>query len=125
MSDGSRARRVLVIEDDRTVTDLLRSVLTDEGFDVEVAADGLEGLLLLRAAAPDVALLDIMMPAVDGVRVLVQLLEEGEGALPVPVIVITGSPEGAARSRALLDPEDVFEKPFEPDRLVARIRAHC
>lgn len=125
MRDGSGARRVLVIEDDRAVTDLLRSVLTDEGFEVEVAADGLEGLLLLRAAAPDVALLDLMMPAVDGVRVLVQLLEEGGGTLPVPVIVITGSSEGAARSRELLDPDDVFEKPFEPDRLVARIRAHC
>lgn len=116
--------RVLLIEDDEAVTDFLTAYLEDEGFEVRVAGDGLAGLLKLRAVAPDVAVVDIMMPDVDGLRVLEQLREEGGGRLPVPVVIITGSMEGARRCRELLDPADVFEKPFDPDDLLARIEAH-
>lgn len=120
---AATAPRVLLVEDDRDIITLLEQILTQEGFDVTVARDGLEGLLQLQGGRPDLALLDIMMPDVDGVRVLEQLLEEGEGRLPVPVIVITGSPDGADRSRALLGPDNVFEKPFAPQALISRMRA--
>jgi DNA-binding response OmpR family regulator len=123
ITDGT-AGRVLIVEDDRDVVTLLVEILRHEGFTATVAEDGLAGLLKIRTGQPDLALLDIMMPDVDGVRVLEQLLEEGGGELPVPIIVMTGSPEGAARARKLLGPADVFEKPFDPDRLVGRIRAH-
>ncbi len=116
--------RVLIVEDDRDVITLLSEILTHEGMEPIVAEDGLEGLLKIQMGVPDVALLDIMMPDVNGVRVLEQLLEEGDGSLPVPIIVMTGSPDGAARSRRLLGPADVFEKPFEPDKLIRRIRDH-
>jgi DNA-binding response OmpR family regulator len=116
-------RRILIVEDDSTVAELLVEVLRHEGFTSTVAADGLEGLVRLRGDQPDLAVLDIMMPDINGVRVLEQLLEEGDGALEVPVIVITGSPEGANQSRRLLGDDNVFEKPFDPDDLVARIRA--
>lgn len=112
---------VLVIEDDAAVTDFLRTYLEDEGFAVRVAGDGLAGLLKLRTERPDVAVVDIMMPDVDGLRVLEQLREEGGGALPVPVVIITGSTEGARRCRQLLDPDDVIEKPFDPGHLLARL----
>lgn len=115
--------RILIVEDDRDVITLLVEILSHEGFAPIVAADGLEGLLKIQTGQPDLALLDIMMPDVNGVRVLEQLLEEGAGELPVPIIVMTGSPEGAARSRQLLGRDQVFEKPFDPDRLVQRIRA--
>lgn len=115
--------RVLLIEDDEDVIRLLTEILTHDGFSVTVARDGLEGLLKMRTGGPEVALLDIMMPDVNGVRVLEQLMEE-EGELPVPVIVITGSPEGAAQSRRILGRDDVFEKPFAPERLIRRIRTH-
>lgn len=121
----SPTAEVLVIEDDPSVTRLLEEVLGHAGLTTTVAADGLEGLVRLRTAAPDVVLLDLMMPDVGGLRVLEQLLEEGGGAPPIPVIVVTGSPEGASRSRELLGDADVFEKPFEPDALLARVRAHC
>ena len=120
---AATAPRVLLVEDDRDIITLLEQVLTQEGFDVAVARDGLEGLLQLQSGRPDLALLDIMMPDVDGVRVLEQLLEEGAGRLPVPVIVITGSPDGADRSRELLGPDNVFEKPFAPQALISRMRA--
>lgn len=117
--------RVLVIEDDHDVVRLLREVLGHEGYDVAVADDGLAGLLKLDAADADVALLDLMMPDVDGLRVLRQLLEDSpDGRPPLPIIVITGSPDGARESRRLLDEADVLEKPFDPARLLGRIRAH-
>lgn len=114
---------VLLVEDDEDVIRLLVEILSHEGFDVTVAKDGLEGLLKLQSGQPDVALLDIMMPDVNGVRVLEQLFEENDGEPDVAVIVITGSPDGAAKSRRLLGSDNVFEKPFNPDDLVARIRA--
>lgn len=117
--------KVLIIEDDESVTDFLEAYLTSEGYDIEIATDGLAGLLKLKRPTPaDLAIVDIMMPDVDGIRVLRQLLEEGDGRLSVPVVVITGSPEAAARCRQLLDPIDVIEKPFDPERLLARVRAH-
>lgn len=120
--DGQdQAQRILVIEDDPDVITLMETILADEGYRTIVARDGLEGLLKLRSGAVELALLDIMMPDVDGVRVLDQLLEEGGGELTFPVIVVTGSPEGAARSREVLGRANVFEKPFDPTRLLARI----
>lgn len=121
-SAAAGAPRVLIIEDDPDVVELLTELLEGEGCQVTVAEDGLEGLMKMRTGQPDLALLDIMMPDINGVRVLHQLLEEGAGVLPVPVLVVTGSPEAAARCRQLLDADDVFEKPFEPAGLLDRVR---
>lgn len=114
--------RILVIEDDPDVATLLQEILRHEGYEVEVAGDGLAGLLKLQGGQADLTLLDIMMPDVDGERVLAQLREEGGGQVRERVIVITGSPEGAERSRDALGAANVFEKPFDPERLVERIR---
>jgi DNA-binding response OmpR family regulator len=115
-------RHVLVIEDDEQVVTMLRELLRLEGYDVTEAGDGLVGLLKLATTGVDAVLLDVMMPDVDGVRVLEQLLEE-HGALPVPILVVTGSPDGARRCRELIGPDDVFVKPFKPASLLARLRA--
>lgn len=114
---------VLVVEDDPHVVTLLTELLRQEGYEVEVATDGLVGLLKLRTAAVDAVLLDVMMPDVDGVRLLRQLLEEHDGVLPVPVVVVTGSPEGARACRDLLGDDRVVEKPFDPAVLLDRLRA--
>ena len=113
--------RILVMEDDEHVSVLLRHLLEAEGHEVSEATDGLLGLSKLQITGADAVLLDIMMPDLDGERVLAQLLEEHGGQLPVPIIVVTGSPEAAARCRDLLGPDDVFEKPFDPTRLLARV----
>lgn len=120
---GGTDQRILIIEDDPAVSELLTNVLKAEGYQAAVAADGLEGLLRLRTGQPDAAVLDIMMPDINGVRVLEQLLEEGGGELEVPVLVITGSSDAAATSRRLLGDENVFEKPFDPDALLERLAA--
>lgn len=114
---------ILVIEDDAGVSAMLDALLENEGWSVRVALDGLEGLLMLEQGV-DLAILDVMMPDVDGIRVLRQQLDEGGGELPTPIVVITGSDEAAGVCRTLLDPFDVFTKPFDPDEVFARIRHH-
>jgi len=113
---------VLIVDDDPDVVALLETVLGQEGIDTTVAEDGLEGLVKRELTHPDLAIVDIMMPAVDGLRMLEQLLEEGGGQLPVRVIVLTGSIDGAERARRLIGRDNVFTKPFEPELLIARIR---
>lgn len=110
---------VLIVEDDKGVRDLLETILTAEGFDVRTARDGLEGLLKLRMFQPAALVLDIMMPDVGGLRVLDELAEEHAD---VPVIVVTGKPQAAHEARERLGRENVFDKPFEIDELVQRIR---
>ena len=110
---------ILVVEDDKAVRDLLETVLLTEGFSVATARDGLEGLLKLKMSHPVAIVLDIMMPDVGGLRVLDELAEDHAG---VPVIVVTGKPQAADEARDRLGPENVFDKPFDVDELVARLR---
>jgi DNA-binding response OmpR family regulator len=111
---------ILVVEDDKGVRTLLETVLEAEGFTVHSARDGLEGLLKLRMLAPAALILDIMMPDVGGLRVLDELTTEHAD---IPVVVVTGKPEAAAAARDRLGDENVFDKPFDIDELVARLRA--
>ena len=123
MTTPMRSPRVLVVEDDPEIVRLLTTILELDGCEVEVAEDGLEGLVKQQLRRPDVALVDIMMPEVDGVRMLTQLIEEGGGRPKVPVIVITGSPDGARTSRELIGEDNVFQKPFDTEALMERVRA--
>lgn len=116
----SRPPLALIVEDDRGVRNLLETVLTAEGFEVASARDGLEGLLKLRMLTPAVLVLDIMMPDVGGLRVLDELAEDHAD---VPVVVVTGKPEAAASCRERIGADNVFEKPFDVDALVSRLRA--
>jgi DNA-binding response OmpR family regulator len=118
-ANPDRPPLVLVVEDDKGVRDLIDTVLTSEGFEVRTARDGLEGLLKLRMLKPAALVLDIMMPDVGGLRVLDELAEEHAD---VPVIVVTGKPQAAEESRKRLGPENVFDKPFDLDDFVTRIR---
>jgi DNA-binding response OmpR family regulator len=113
---------ILVVEDDTNVAALLRELLAQDGYRVDEAADGLVGLLKLRSRDVDAVVLDVMMPDVDGVRLLAQVLEEHDGRLPVPTLVVTGSPDGARRCRDLLGDDAVLEKPFDPTDLLDRLR---
>lgn len=112
---------VLIVEDDPGILALLRVLLADEGYDIEEATDGLQGLLKLGTVTVDAVVLDVMMPDVDGIRVLDQLAEE-HGTTPLPVLVITGSPQAARACAARLTPADVFLKPFEPSAVLDRLR---
>ena len=114
------AVRVLVVEDDETILDLVRSYLTKEGFQVETARDGSIGLAKARAFRPDVVVLDIMLPGLDGIEVLRQLRQESS----VYVLLLTAKAEETDKVIGLsVGADDYVTKPFSPRELVARIRA--
>ena len=109
-----------MVEDDATVRDLLRVLLQTEGYETVEAGDGLEGLLKAEFGKPDLMILDLMMPDVDGERMLEQI--QGDPNLSsVPVIIVSGKYEALDDMRHSLGDENVFAKPFEPSLLLARV----
>lgn len=113
--------KLLLVDDESAITDNLAPFLGRAGFDVEVAADGEAALACLRAAAPDLLVLDVLLPGIDGRAVLRTVREEHRS---VPVILLTQVGESTERAMALEEgADDYLNKPFDPQELVARIRA--
>ena len=106
--------RVLVIDDEAPIRLLCRVNLEAEGMDVLEAADGPSGLDLARAEQPDIVLLDVMMPRLDGWRVAEELLED-ERTSEIPIIFLTARAEFRDRARGLdIGGIDYVTKPFNP-----------
>jgi DNA-binding response OmpR family regulator len=118
----SEKKRVLLVEDDDSVRQLVKITLEMNDYDVVEATDGLEGLLLLDMHHPDAVVLDLMMPDVGGERMLAQLRATPE-TKRTPVVIITGKPEVAPEVVGLVGRENFFPKPFDPDAVIARIKA--
>lgn len=113
--------KVLVIEDEQDVLDLLRYNLAKAGFSVEVARNGLEGLKAARAASPDVVVLDLMLPEMRGEDVCRELKSDPATA-GLPVIMLTAKAQAEERIAGLeLGADDYVTKPFSPRELVLRI----
>lgn len=115
-------KRVLLVEDDDSVRQLVKITLEMNDYDVVEAKDGLEGLLLLDMHRPDAVVLDLMMPDVGGERMLAQLRATPE-TKRTPVVIITGKPEVAPEVVGLVGRENFFPKPFDPDAVIARIKS--
>jgi two-component system alkaline phosphatase synthesis response regulator PhoP len=114
-------KRILVVEDDATLIRMLRDNLVYEGFTVECASDGGEALAKIRAVRPDLVLLDLMIPTVDGFEIC-RLL--GASPARIPIVVITARTQREDKVRGLeLGADDYIVKPFALDELLARIRA--
>ena len=115
-----RAPYIMVVDDDVDTLKLVRHILELEGYAVSVATDSRFALALLEERMPDLILLDIMMPDLDGFQFL-YLLRQRSG---VPVIMLTGRTEMALLKKALLlGADDYVKKPFSTRVLVARIQA--
>src|SRR3954453_9403825 len=113
--------RVLVAEDDKSVRDSLVRALTFEGYDVTTAADGSEALMAVLETQPDVIVLDILMPNVDGLTACRRLRERGDRT---PVLMLTARHEVSDRVAGLdAGADDYLVKPFALDELLARLRA--
>ena len=113
--------RVLVIEDNRDLAFGLRNNLEIEGYEVDVAHDGTDGLDRCAARRPDLILLDLMLPGTDGFRVLRALRQRGES---VPVLILTARDAEADKVRGLkLGADDYVTKPFGVLELLARVEA--
>ena len=114
---------VLVVEDDEALATLLQYNLEKEGFSVEVAVDGEEALIMAGERAPDLALLDWMLPKVSGVEVCRRLRQRAE-TKNVPIIMLTARGEESDRVRGLdTGADDYMTKPFSMAELAARMRA--
>lgn len=112
--------KILIVDDEENIVNLLSSYLRKEKFEVEVAMDGPTALAKARSFRPDVVVLDIMLPGLDGIEVLRQLRTES----PVYVIMLTAKSEEADKVVGLsVGADDYVTKPFSPRELTARIRA--
>ncbi|MGF1664263.1 MAG: response regulator transcription factor [Kineosporiaceae bacterium] len=113
--------RVLVVEDERAIADLLRAYLADGGFEVRTCSDGGSALGQVAAFRPDVVLLDVGLPGLDGVEVMRRLRADGDGT---PVVFVTARDDEVDRVLGLeLGADDYVTKPFSPRELLARVRA--
>jgi two-component system, OmpR family, KDP operon response regulator KdpE len=114
------ATRALVVEDDPNIVDLIRSNLAVRGFDTVVSADGLRALRLLETESPDIVLLDLMLPEVDGFELCRQIRERSS------VAIIVVSARGGERDKVSalnVGADDYMTKPFSIEELLARINA--
>ena len=112
--------KILLVEDERVLAETIRYNLAREGLQVELARDGEDGLARFRAARPDLVLLDLMLPKLDGFEVCRQMRRESA----VPIIMLTARAEESDRIVGLeLGADDYLAKPFSPNELVARVRA--
>lgn len=113
--------RILIVEDNRNLATGLRNNLEIEGYEVHVAADGTSGLALARSVAPDLIVLDLMLPGMDGYRVLRTLREEGADT---PVLILSARGEETDKVLGFhLGADDYVAKPFGLLELLARVDA--
>jgi two-component system alkaline phosphatase synthesis response regulator PhoP len=113
-------RTILVVEDEPRIASLVREYLENAGFAVLVASDGRAGLVLARARRPDVVVLDLGLPSMDGLDIVRDLRRDSA----VPVVILTARGDETDRVAGLeLGADDYVVKPFSPRELVARVRA--
>jgi DNA-binding response OmpR family regulator len=120
--------KILVVDDDPDILDALAVILESRGYQVVTARDGIEGLATLKAESPDLMILDLLMPKLDGFAVLKEL-QDGRWSdyRRIPILVLTSVREEAARRRYELETamelhvDDYVEKPVSPDILLERV----
>ena len=116
------ARKILIVEDERDILDLVTHYLEKEGFRVRSATDGPAGLSAARQERPDLIVLDLMLPGMDGLEVCRKLRADSTNL--VPIIILTAKAEETDRVVGLeLGADDYLTKPFSPKELVARVKA--
>lgn len=125
--DTTKTRtKILVVEDEPGIAGFIRRGLVFEGFDVHAVSDGLEALATLRDSAPDLVVLDLMLPGIDGMEIARRLraAEAAEGRPGIPVIMLTARDAVKDRVDGLeAGADDYLVKPFAFDELLARVRA--
>ena len=114
------ARKVLIVEDDNNIAELLHLYLEKEGFETKVASDGGKGVELFRSFQPDLVLLDLMLPVMDGWGVCKKIRETSQ----TPIIMLTAKGETSDKVGGLeMGADDYITKPFEMKEVLARIHA--
>jgi len=113
--------RILIVDDEQHLTDVLYKSLKEEGYSVDIAQDGTEGLEFARMNVYDVIVLDIMLPGMDGINILNTIRNEG---ISTPVLMLTAKDTTEDKVKGLdTGADDYMTKPFELSEFMARIRA--
>jgi two-component system response regulator RpaA len=115
--------RILVVDDEPSVADLIEAVLAGEGYTVAIARDGAQGLMLARDWNPDLILMDIMLPAVDGSTAIRRLKADPETA-EIPIVAMSAGRTIRSQSEALANADAALAKPFDIDALLAQVAFH-
>ena len=114
------SHKILVVDDEQSIVDLVTAYLRQEGFEVYMAMDGPSGLKAVRTLKPDLVVLDVMLPGMEGIEILTRLRRESS----VYVILLTARSEETDKIVGLsVGADDYLTKPFSPRELVARIKA--
>jgi DNA-binding response OmpR family regulator len=117
----TQKKHILVVDDEPNIREVVELYLRREGFEVEVTADGATALTAIESKIPDLIVLDLMLPAVDGLQIT-RVLRQGD--FDIPIIMLTAKGDEADRITGLeLGADDYITKPFSPKELVARVKA--
>ena len=120
---SQRPKKILIVEDEQDIAELVRHYLEKEGFHPSIAKTGLEALNLVGSTHPDLVILDLMLPQMDGFEVCKALRQKPETAL-LPIIMLTAKNEESDTVVGLeLGADDYVTKPFSPKALIARIKS--
>ncbi len=121
-------KKILAVDDDPDILEALTMILESQGYQVVTATDGVEGLANLKAEMPDLLILDLLMPKMDGFAVCKELQDPRWAKYrKIPILILTSVREEASRRRyeletgLELDVDDYVEKPFSPDILLERV----
>ena len=116
------AKKILLIEDEKIMVDLLRKKLTKEGYDVSVAWDGEEGLAKMRESKPDLILLDIIMPKIGGFEVMEEVIKDKElKKIPIIIISNSGQPVELERAKKLGVKDWLIKTEFDPQEVLDKV----
>jgi len=128
MARRDMAKKILVVDDDPDILDALAMILESRGYQVCTARDGIEGLANLKAERPDLMILDLLMPKMDGFAVCKELQDpRWSKSKDMPILILTSVREDASRRRYELETglelnvDDYVEKPISPDILLQRV----
>jgi two-component system alkaline phosphatase synthesis response regulator PhoP len=117
------SKKIILIEDDQDINHLVTHYLTKEGYVIKSSQDGIRGLQLVKQEKPDLVILDLMLPEMDGLEVCKRLRTDPKTAA-LPIIMLTAKAEESDKIVGLeLGADDYMTKPFSPKELVARIKA--
>jgi len=115
--------RILVVDDDASVANVIETVLRTEGYTVAVARDGAQGLMLARDWRPDLILMDVMLPGVDGGTVTRRLKSEAATA-DIPIVAMSAGKTIRSRTAEIEEADGALAKPFDIDALLAQVAFH-
>jgi DNA-binding response OmpR family regulator len=120
MVDVRSGQRILIVDDEASVADLIEAVLVSEGYTVAIARDGIQGILLARDWKPDLVLMDVMLPGIDGTTAIRRLKSDPETS-DLPIVAMSAGRTIRRQSNELSDADAALAKPFDIEALLAQI----